>query len=113
MPKYANGKIYTLVNSVNNTVYVGSTAVPYLCTRMCGHRADSNRDRQSPLYEAMRTLGSDKFTIVLHHLFPCTSKDELVAEEMKTLDLYIAAGTPSYNSVIGGKLADETKAKIA
>ena len=114
MPKYANGKIYTLVNSVNNTIYVGSTAVPLLCTRMGGHRANAkNMEKQSQIYTAMRTLGSDKFSIVLHHLFPCTSKDELVSEEMKVLDLYIAAGTPVYNSIIAGKPDAETRERMA
>ncbi len=35
---YQNGKIYTIVNDVNDTIYVGSTTQVYLSTRMssCG-----------------------------------------------------------------------------
>lgn len=109
MPQYQDGKIYTITNSKNKIVYVGSTAQKLLCQRMCGHRKMIKlvERRQSPLYRAMRELGWEHFTIHLHHQFPCNSKDELEAEEMKTLDLIIAAKTEVYNSTIGGKQAAE------
>ena len=112
MPNYKLGKIYTIVNDVNDIIYTGSTAVPYLCTRMGGHRVSSKDVTQtSGIYTAMRTIGVDHFHIVLHHVFSCNSKDELVAEEYKTLDALIAAGKPVYNNIIGGKADDATKAK--
>lgn len=111
---YQNGKIYTVINDLNDTIYVGSTAMPRLCTRMAGHRADANDlERTSAFYTAMRTLGTDHFRIVLDHVFLCNSKDELVAEEMKTLDAHIAAGKSVYNSVIGGKPNKEVREKMA
>src|SRR5687767_10443728 len=105
MPDYTRGKIYTIRNSVNTTVYVGCTTLKLLCTRMACHRAEvpNVERRSSPLYKAMRELGVENFKIVLHHLFPCQSKDELEAEEIKVLDAIIAAGTPVYNDTIGGK----------
>jgi hypothetical protein len=111
---YADGKVYTVVNDLNDIIYVGSTAQPRLCSRMTGHRRlATEHGRDSAFYTAMRTIGADHFTIRLHHSFPCKSKDELVAEEMKTLDELIAAGKTVYNRVIGGKYADEAKKKMA
>ena len=114
---YQLSKIYTIVNDVNNTVYVGSTAQPRLSSRMtCHRRLSLEADRTSPLYTAMRTLGMDHFSILLHHGFPCQSKDELEAEEYKVLKSFVDAGTPIYNvrmAPTGLALKEETKAKIA
>ena len=110
---YEDGKIYTIVNDFNDEIYVGSTAQPYLCSRMSSHRQSSRYGKTSPLYAAMRLHGADHFRIVLHHAFPCASKDELGAEENKVIDAFIAAGKTIYNRTIGGKLHDETKAKLA
>ena len=114
MVNYQNGKIYKLVNDLNNTIYIGSTAVPRLSTRMTGHRKDGkDLTRTSGIYTAMRALGEEHFRIVLDHAFPCDSKDALEAEEYKTLDAFISAGTSVYNNIIGGKHANTTKAKMA
>ena len=114
MPNYQLGKVYIIVNDVNDIIYTGSTAVPRLSTRMSGHRVSSKDVTQtSGIYTAMRTLGIDHFRIVLHHVFPCNSKDELVAEEFRTLDALITAGKSVYNNIIGGKHNDVTKAKIS
>lgn len=113
---YQRGKIYIIVNDVNDIIYVGSTAVPRLCTRMVQHRSCSKKpDQMSNFYTAMRTLGTDHFRIVLDHVFPCNSKDELVAEEMKTLDAHIAAGKSAYNmrTANGWIVTPETRAKMA
>ena len=111
---YQLGKIYTLVNDLNDIVYVGSTAQKNLSTRKCGHARDA-RDvtRTSPIYTAMRTIGSDHFTIVLHHAYPCNSKDELVAEEYRTIDLIVASGKQVYNALIQGKPDQQTREKMA
>ena len=110
---YQDGKIYTLVNDVNDTIYVGSTAQKYLCNRKSGHvRKAQDITRTSPVYTAMRTLGSDHFKIVLHHSFPCNSKDELVAEEHRTLDAMIASGKQVYNAMIQGKPDQQTREKL-
>ena len=114
MPNYQLGKIYNIMNDINDILYVGSTAQPYLCSRWSSHRVNSkDATRTSGIYNAMRTIGVDHFRIVLHHVFPCNSKDELVAEEYRTLDALITAGKSVYNNVIGGKADDTTKAKLA
>jgi group I intron endonuclease len=109
---YKLGKIYTLVNDINDTVYVGSTTQQYLSCRRGGHIRAAKTDT-SPLYIAMREIGPENFRIRLHHAFACDSKDELEAEEYRTLDLLIAAGTAVYNSTIGGKQSQEHRSKNA
>jgi len=113
---YQRGKIYTLVNDLNDIIYVGSTTQAYLSTRMTTHRRDA-LTATSSLYVAMRTLGADHFRIVLHHVFPCQSKDELEAEEYKVLKTFIDSGVVVYNArtaAVGGfKLSDGHKAKLS
>ncbi len=117
MIDYQLGKIYTLVNTINNTIYVGSTTRKYLSTRMAAHRASADDPKQmSSLYAAMRTLGSQNFTIVLHHNFPSQSKNELEAEEYKTLTQLRAAGALTYNQKLdthGLKWTEAAKQKLS
>lgn len=110
---YQLGKIYKIVNNVNNCVYIGSTTQETLADRMGGHRRDCGvLTKTSKWIVAMRAIGVKNFTITLVRAFPCNSKDALLAEEFRVLDAEIAAGTPVYNTVIAGKQASETKAKI-
>jgi hypothetical protein len=111
---YTLGKIYKLVNSVNNTIYVGSTSQKLLSCRKSTHVSDSkDLKKTTKLYTAMREKGAENFTIVLVKLFPCNSKDELEAEEYRILDEFIASGTPVYNSKIQGKDSDESRQKMS
>jgi len=109
---YQLSKIYTIINNVNANIYVGSTIQNHLSSRMTLHRLDA-KTKNSAWNIAMRTIGAENFRIVLHHVFPCNSKDELLAEEMRVINSYIAAGTTVYNSIINGKPNKEVKAKIA
>lgn len=109
---YRNGKIYKLVNTANDILYVGSTAQSYLCSRMTAHRRDAAR-LTSPIYSAMSEIGADKFKIVLIKLFPCNNRRELEAEEYLIMNANIAAGVKLYNASINGKHSDAVKAKIA
>ena len=114
---YQNAKIYTIVNDLNDTVYVGSTAQKLLSSRMtCHRRLSQEADRTSPLYVAMRTLGIAHFRIILQKAAPCQNKDELEAAEYKELKAFIDAGTSVYNmrtAPTGFKLGEETKVQIA
>jgi hypothetical protein len=104
-PQYPRSKIYKIVNSVNDIIYIGSTTLKYLSERMGNHRQKQKDvvNKNSPFYIAMRAIGVEHFKIVLEHYFPCTSKDQLEKEEYRVLDAYIAAGTSVYNSTINGK----------
>ena len=79
---YKNGKIYQILNSVNDEVYVGSTTQP-LCKRLYKHKRNSIErvECKSPLYELMRDIGNDNFYIELIELYPCNSKEELNSRE--------------------------------
>lgn len=114
---YQLGRIYTLENTVNNTIYVGSTSQLYLSTRFSTHRRDSQTlTKKSLLYVAMREIGAQHFLIVSHHKFPCTSKDELEAEEYRVLKEFMKAGIPVYNTLVskcGHKATEEAKLKMS
>ena len=57
MIDYFFGKIYEVVNDINDTVYIGSTAQPNLSNRMRDHRSRAkDPTRTSPLYLAMREM---------------------------------------------------------
>lgn len=110
MVNYQNGKVYKIVNSVNDTVYVGSTTVA-LRKRLYGHRADAKRS-PSLFYDAMNEHGADNFTIVLIKLAPCNCKEELLAEEYEQLDIIMNDDIPVYNSIVGRKHSSQTIAKM-
>ena len=80
MPNYTESKIYKILNTIDNEVYVGSTIEP-LSKRMYKHRHDSERRPQYKLYEHMQRLGKSNFYIELIETYPCKSKEELLAKE--------------------------------
>ena len=57
MEKYNSGKIYKLINTIDDKVYIGST-ITRLCDRIGNHRRKAkNTAKQSYLYEHMRIIG--------------------------------------------------------
>ena len=78
--EYQKGKIYKLLNAVNDEVYVSSTCQKYLSKRMGKHKEDASK-HATPIYNLMNNLGYDKFYIELLEYYPCDSKDELTARE--------------------------------
>ena len=97
---YKNGKIYKILNTVNNDCYIGSTCQK-LCQRMAKHRSVMNAKNKQHynLYQAMREIGSDKFYIELLKEYPCENVEQLRAVEgeyirqMGTLNNRIEART--------------------
>ena len=79
MPDYTRSKIYQLLNSVNDEIYVGSTIEP-LHVRLCKHKYDASR-LTTPLYNKMRELGKDNFYIELIEEYSCNCRTELLARE--------------------------------
>jgi hypothetical protein len=83
MPNYANGKIYAILNDVNDYKYVGSTTAN-LARRMVEHRSCAKlKAKDTKLYQHMRAIGVSHFNIVLLQNCPCKSKDELLLCENK------------------------------
>ena len=69
---YQSGKIYQLMNSIDDEVYVGSTCQS-LSKRFAVHRqnmhAEQKKDRH--LYSKMHEYGADCFYLELIEQFPC------------------------------------------
>ena len=68
MPGYQKGKIYEILNNIDDNVYVGSTCDVLLSQRMPRHRSMSKRNTKSLLYIHMNRLGVEHFYIELIEL---------------------------------------------
>ena len=79
---YKNGKIYKILNTVNDECYIGSTCQK-LSQRLAKHRSvmNSRNKKNRRLYEAMREIGADKFYIELVKECPCENVEQLRAME--------------------------------
>jgi len=106
---YQNGKIYKIVNSKNDIIYIGSSTTT-LPKRMNGHKSSSKK-QNSLFYTAMQELGDACFKIILIKPFPCNSKAELEAEEWAVMNTYDK--TMLYNSIFDGKQSEATKRKMS
>ena len=104
---YRHGKIYKIVNSVNNKVYIGSTT-DSLDQRFWVHQAYAERKPKRRLYQEMNRLGHNKFRIVLIKNFPCSSHKALQQEERK----YFLKYKPELNTNYPLALNNKTKVKI-
>ena len=87
MNKYEQGKIYKLVNSVNDMIYIGSTTEP-LHKRWVSHLTDYKRRPNNKLYTKIREIGIEHFKIILLSIYPCESKSQLVLREREEYDKY-------------------------
>ena len=75
------GKIYRIVNSKNDHVYIGSTQTS-LRERMWHHKWEANNKiKKSKFYHFMENIGSDLFTIVLIEEMNGTRKELRKIEE--------------------------------
>ena len=80
MPNYQNAKLYKILNSIDDEIYVGST-VNTLSLRMAHHRANAKRHSQCKLHKHMNELDVNNFYIELIENFPCNDVYELRARE--------------------------------
>ena len=78
--KYQDGKIYKILNSESDDVYVGSTTQK-LSKRMTNHRTQAKNGKNHLLYQQMREIGDDKFYIELVENYPCESLEQLNKRE--------------------------------
>jgi group I intron endonuclease len=90
---YHKGKIYKIVNDINDDIYIGST-VKQLSNRMGGHRSCA-KTKTSHIYNTMRELGIEHFKIILVESFKCDNREELLARE----DYYIQLLKPALNMI--------------
>ena len=87
MPDYYEGKIYKIINSVSNNIYVGSTTTT-LVTRLSGHRSEYNRNKNKNKSDRKTTTSYklfhedyDNIKIKLIENYPCYIKKELEERE--------------------------------
>ena len=95
--KYQQGKIYKIINTVDDKIYFGSTTRK-LNLRFNNHRSDCKKVKNAtfPLYQHMNKLGIDKFMIVLVETVPCNNIKELEAKEKQ----YILNNKSSLNKKV-------------
>lgn len=79
---YSNGKIYRILNTIDDDCYIGSTTQP-LSKRMAKHRRDMSNSskKHRPLYTKMLEYGADKFYIELVEDYPCENVEQLCKRE--------------------------------
>lgn len=86
---YQNGKIYKVINTVNEDIYIGSTT-QNLIIRLTSHFSASNvgtSRRNSLLNNCIKDIGKDNFSIELIEKVECNTKEELLIREQYYIDL--------------------------
>ena len=102
MPAYAEGRVYVVLNTVNEMKYVGSTVCAH-SKRMGEHRSAATSGNGRPLYVAMRDLGVDKFYISLVKDYPCERKEQLNMEEGRVIRELKTVWPDGYNACVAGR----------
>ena len=79
---YENGKIYQLVNFVNDYVYVGSTCGS-ISKRLHNHKRKylSGQAATRKLYQMVDEIGWDNFRMILVENYPCSCRADLLKRE--------------------------------
>jgi hypothetical protein len=78
--RYKNAKVYRLVNTVDDEIYVGSTCSP-LPKRLYEHKQKANLYPNRRVYQHFDTIGFENVKIVLIEEYPCNNKMELERRE--------------------------------
>ena len=110
MARYEYGKVYQIVNDVDDKVYVGSTCKKYLSQRMVKHKSDYARfvagtDNGMKIYNHMQAIGYEHFHIELIRLVPCACVEELRRAEGEA----IRELKPALNVRIAGRTQKERR----
>lgn len=95
MLDYAQGKIYKLVNNVDDEIYVGST-VNLLRYRKKQHKYKSLTWPDRNVYKHLNEIGWDNVEIILIEYWECKDKCELESRERYWIELL----KPSLNKCI-------------
>ena len=104
MVNYSLGKIYKIEPITGGEVYIGSTSLPLLSTRMANHRSGYKRwkggkGKKTTSYDLFEKYGVENCQILLLENVNATNKDELAAREghwinsQKCVNKYIAGRT--------------------
>lgn len=85
--RYQNGKIYKLVNDVDDKIYVGSTCIS-LSRRLSNHKSASKREnyKNRPVYIHLNSIGWSGVKIILITEAKLENKMELLRLEQKYIE---------------------------
>ena len=99
---YSKSKIYCIRNWIDNDniVYVGSTTRP-ISERMAGHRKTIKEKPDIKIYALMASVGVEHFHVELLCNFPCTNREELLAEEGRHIRLHNTVENGANTNVAG------------
>ncbi len=102
---YKNGKIYKLVNDVDDAIYVGSTCLT-LPKRMYNHKQAANRPAtKRRVYMRLNAVGWEHVHIILIETYQCETKQALLSRERHWIDEL----HPTLNMVLPITTEEETK----
>ena len=87
MPNFQRSKIYAIRSPSTDAVYVGSTTLQYLSSRLCNHRAlyKTFWEGLSPWCSSYALLGYGDAYIELIEDYPCKSIDQLRKRENEVI----------------------------
>ena len=105
MIDYTAGKIYKLVNDIDDEIYVGSTCNS-LWSRFGNHKTKARFVPDRLLYQKMNLLGFDHFKMILIEDCNVQTKDQLRASEQYHIDL-LKPALNVFNAVV-----DEEELKL-
>ena len=86
MTSHKTSKVYKIVNTIDEMVYIGST-IQTLAERMGKHRERARKVEQynCKFHRHMHTIGIEHFKILLIKSMPFTSKEDLELEEFNEI----------------------------
>ena len=85
---YKQAKIYKIITTKDDMVYVGSTALEYVSTRYATHQYTARKGETTKLYNHMRKVGVENCNIVLIEQYPCENSNQLRRREQHYIDEY-------------------------
>ena len=77
---YELGRIYKIVNDVDDEFYIGSTC-QFIDQRLAGHRREARKPNPRLVHRHLNAVGWEHVHIELVELYPCDSKRELEERE--------------------------------
>ena len=89
--RYSRGKVYKIVNTVDDKIYVGSTCLS-LTKRLSNHKATA-KTKPLPAHIHLNELGWENIRIILVESVNAQNKDQLLQREQHYIDLL----SPSLN----------------
>jgi hypothetical protein len=109
---YNNGKIYKIINSVNDKIYVGSTCNE-LTKRLMNHKSYSKKNPNIKLYENCNLVGWGNVKIELVEDFSCNDRVSLVEREQYYIEQLKPELNKNYAKGLDKEKEKKSKSKYA